>query len=170
MSIVSRLQGLLDMELSTQLRFTFTLEENFTRPDDRGIRPGDRIRFSVRLCNHSSLPLRSVQGTICPTPVAWFRLTRFELAVLPPGDVRSVATIEARTLTEPTRGPILDQIGLAYVRATPDLSGIEFQEWGKPLVYARTGQRVPSRLVSRDPASTTGASRALPLSSIPALK
>ena len=61
MSIVSRLHGLLDTELSTQLRFTFTIDENLTRPGDRGIRPGDRIRFSVRLCNHSSLPLRSVQ-------------------------------------------------------------------------------------------------------------
>jgi hypothetical protein len=72
-----------------------------------------------------------------------------------------VATIEGRLSRAPRHGPAVDRFGTVSVVVDADLSGLQFQEREKPLVYSR---RPASRVRSlagvsgRAPAQTPGGS------------
>jgi len=132
MSFTSKIFGMLEAELDSKLSFVFRIASNLTNPGSKVVKPHDTIRVKVLVRNGSDLPLTLVQGTIQPSLVAEFRPTSFSVSNLPPHQLQEVAQIKVRV------GPwgerqLLDDIGTVSVAANADLSGLQFQEWNKPL-------------------------------------
>lgn len=134
----SRIFGVLDLELSQHLVFSFSIAEHLTRPGSTTIRPKDAFRFGVWVENKSAIPLRALTGIIRPTLLAEFPETRFELAQLNPDRLRCLANIEAQAQIACWKGCVpFDQIGMVEVTAIPDLSRFRIEKL-KPLKYKKS--------------------------------
>lgn len=134
----SRVFGILDLELSQHLSFSFTVAENLTSPELATVRANDRFRFHVWVENRSAIPLRSVDGTVHPTLFANFEPCRFHLPQLNPGKRRRVATIEGKVTRVAEGEPVrFHQLGRVQVAASPDLSHLRVER-STPLVYVKS--------------------------------
>ena len=135
----SRIFGILEMELSQQLSFCFSIDENLSRPGSTTIRRQDRFLFSVWVRNDSAIPLRNVRGTIHPTPLASFDPTTFEIAELPPAGRRKLASgILAEIIRAGAKGCVrFHLIGHVTVSTTADLSQFRFEK-SRPLTYVQS--------------------------------
>jgi len=132
MSFTSKIFGMLEAELDSNLSFVFRIASNLTNPGSKEVKPHDTIRVKVLVRNSSDLPLILVQGTIQPALVAEFRPTSFSISNLPPHQLQEIAQIKVRVGAW-GEGQLLDDIGTVTVAANADLSGLQFQEWDKPL-------------------------------------
>jgi hypothetical protein len=134
----SRVFGILDLEISQHLSFSFTVAENLTSPGLATVRANDRFRFHVWVENRSAIPLKLIEGTVQPTLFADFEPCRFLLPQLNPGKRRRVATIEGKVARVAEGEPVrFHQLGRVQVAASPDLSHVRLER-SSPLVYVKT--------------------------------
>ena len=144
MSFTSQIFSMLEAELGSKLTFVFRIAANLTNPGSKKIKPHDTIRVKVLVRNGSDLPLKLVEGSIQPSLVAEFRPTSFSVSNLPPHQLLEIAQIKVRVGAW-GEGQLLDEIGTVSVTANADLSGLQFQEWDKPLTrdMPKTVNRAP---------------------------
>ena len=157
---------MLETELSKQLVVSYTLKENLSRRRSKVLLPDDRFVFVSHLRNNSSIAIKDVRGSIAPTQFTDFRIAKFDVSELQPGQESELAVVHARVTCGSQHGSVLNDIGTVTLTAAADLSSLQFQEADKALIQirpaaqeisARPGSRVVRRRVRGIPLSPTAA-------------
>ncbi len=131
----SRIYGILDLELSQHLTFSFSIDENLTTPGRLMVHAGDQFRFFVWVTNNSAIPLRDLEGVVTHSSLAKFPETGFSVDRLAPGKRKKIATIEGQIVRLPRRSIVrFNQIGLVHVEVQPDLSRYRLEK-SRPLTF-----------------------------------
>ncbi len=163
---IPRILAMLETELSKQLVVSYTLKENLSRQRSKALLPNDRFVFVSHLRNNSSIAIKNVRGSIAPTQFTDFRIAKFDVRELQPGQESELAVVHARVTCGSQHGSVLNGIGTVTLTATADLSSLQFQEWDKPLIqirpaaqelFARPRSRVVRRRVRSIPLSPSAA-------------
>ncbi len=156
--------GMLEMELSKQLVVSYTLKENLSRRRSTDLLPDDDFVFVSHLRNNSNIVIKNIRGSIAPTQFTEFRIARFDVRELEPGQESQLAVVHARVTRGSRHGSVVDNIGSVTLTAAADLSILRFREWNKPLirirpavqkVLAKPRFRIVQRRVRRIPLSPT---------------
>ena len=133
MSFSARILGALEREFGKQLSFTF---RDLSVESPGRLTLQDPVSFTIWVRNDAEFPLTSVWGLIEPTPLLHFRPVRFKVDRLGAGETKKVAEVSAVVIATPTHDSYIEQFGKVDFSATPDLSGVVFAEWDRPLRYA----------------------------------
>ncbi len=128
---------MLETELSKQLVVSYTLEKNLSRRRSKVLLPNDRFVFVSHLRNNSNILIKNIRGSIAPTQFTEFRIARFDVRELEPGQESQLAVVHARVTCGSQHGSVLDDIGTVTLTAAADLSTLQFREWDKPLIQIR---------------------------------
>ena len=140
---IPQVLAMLETALSKQLVVSYTLKKNLSRQGSEDLLPDDRFVFVSHLRNNSSITIKDVRGSIAPTPFTAFRITKFNVRELQPGQEIELAVVYARVTGGSRHGSVLNDIGTVTLVANADLSNLQFQEWDKPLIQIRpTAQEV----------------------------
>lgn len=143
MSNSSRLLGMLELELSRQLAFSFALRgAGNDTPRPGSIRLQDMLELEIQVRNDAEFPFRALRGTIAPTSFAKFRPVDFEIPRLEPLETRSLGVVRVMVVGLPPTGRVVDQLATLAIGASADLSQIVFQEWDRPLSLAQPSSTV----------------------------
>ncbi len=134
---IPQILGMLETELSKQLVVSYTLKKNLSRRRSEVLLPDDRFVFVAHLRNNSGIVIKNIRGSIAPTPFTDFRITKFDVRELQPGQESELAVVRARVTCGFQHGSVLDDIGTATLKAAADLSSLQFEEWDKPLIQIR---------------------------------
>ncbi len=137
MPSITQILGMLKTELSKQLVVSYTLKENLSRQRSKALLPNERFVFVSHLRNNSSIAIKDVRGSIAPTQFTNFRITKFDVRELRPGQESELAVVHARVTCGSLHGSVLDDIGTVTLTAAADLSSLQFREWDKPLIQIR---------------------------------
>ncbi len=147
---VTQILAMLETELSKQLAVSYTLKKNLSRQQSKALLPDDKFVFACYLRNNSSIAIGNVYGSIVPTQFTDFRMTKFDVKKLQPGQEIELAVVHARVTCSSRHGSVVNDIGTVTLTATADLSSLRFQESDKPLVQIRpAAQETPRRARSR---------------------
>ena len=141
MPSITQILGMLKTELSKQLVVSYTLKGNLSRRLSKVLLPDDRFVFVSHLRNNSSIAIKDVRGSIAPTQFTDFRIAKFDVSELQPGQESELAVVHARVTCRSLHGSVLDDIGTVTLTAAADLSILQFREWDKPLIQIRPAAR-----------------------------
>ncbi len=133
MSFSSRILGTLEREFGKQLSFTF---HDLSVENPGRLTLQDPVSFTIWVRNDAEFPLTAVWGLIEPAKFLHFASVRFKIDQLGAGEAKKVASISAIVVASPGQGAQQEPFGKVDFSATPDLSGVVFAEWERPLRLA----------------------------------
>jgi hypothetical protein len=136
----SRLLGLLELELSKQLQFSFTVSSNSAPFRPTSLRRQDVLEVEVSVRNDSPFPFHSLHGSVAATRWSRFRPLNFRIPTLEPGKSYSLGRLALVVLEIPNavEERVIDGLATVSVSAVADLSNVVFQEWERPLLFAQS--------------------------------
>ena len=137
MPYTSRIFGMLELELSKHLSFSFCGSNGEPLVECKALRVQDGFEFTIWARNDTGFPFKGIRGTIAPTQYARFASVDFNVPVLEALESVPLATIQGVILALPPGRTVLDHIATVSISAAADLSSIVFQEWDKPVLFAQ---------------------------------
>ena len=150
MPSIPQILAMLETELSKHLVVSYTLQEHLSPQRSKMLLPDDTFVFVTRLRNNSSIAIKDVCGSIAPTRFTDFRIRNFGLRELQPGQESELAVVQARVTCNFRHGSVMNDIGRVTLTAAADLSNVQLQELGRPLIQIRpAAQEISARPRSR---------------------